>query len=604
MSPGTHDDGHGRAANSVDGQPEPASSRERLFVLVLSGFVAMYAAYGLHRCGLGVDFTDEGAYLAWPLRLLFGERPFSSELHTLLRPIEVFMTWPFRLYPDITLYEFRMLGWTIHLGAFVTLAVFLFRWSGATVLSPLIASVPFFVSHIFGLASPSYNSLSSDFLLIALSLNALLAIRSSSSWPLGAPAGLALFVATLAHPALGVVAAVMLGREVMQQKLIGNLIHRRLTAGNFGALIFVFCWLLFVAYLVVTGAAATWWDRLETIRSLSAHSLPKDFGAFLTRLIAFPFIYSRAAIVSSLLILGSVAGLGFVAYRSPRYIGLASSLAAVMLAGTMAVTAATTASFLTTCLAATALSVLVALLIPLIRKVLSVDSSMVFLIGLSVLAGLVYASFTFYFTAHRSWVSGSLGLPFAFAVGMMAFHRSPPHRSMLARAALAAVLATGLVYVAREHHHAIYRDSPPAELQATFEAPKLRRIRSTSERVTAVNALFAHLSPRLSRGEPLVVYDDCPMLYYLFDAAPAYGLAWAVRYSQSAATLRQLNDELNAHPLPKYAIRTLVDVSYPIWAAAPRTSYANYPLNETVMARYELERTIFPFEVWKLRAGK
>jgi hypothetical protein len=91
------------------------------------------------------------------------------------------------------------------------------------------------------------------------------------------------------------------------------------------------------------------------------------------------------------------------------------------------------------------------------------------------------------------------------------------------------------------------------------------------------------------------------MLYYLFDAMPAYGLTWATRHSLSPATLLQLNRELNAKPLPKYAIRTLVDVSNPVWGIAPRTSYDHYPLNETVVANYELERTIFPFEIWRLK---
>jgi hypothetical protein len=93
MSPETEDDGKGVAVTTDHRQPN-----QQLFVFCLCGFVVVYAAYGLYRFRLGVDFT----YLAWPLRLLYGERPFSSELHTLLRPVEVFMTWPFRLYPELT----------------------------------------------------------------------------------------------------------------------------------------------------------------------------------------------------------------------------------------------------------------------------------------------------------------------------------------------------------------------------------------------------------------------------------------------------------------------------------------------------------------------
>jgi hypothetical protein len=105
--------------------------------------------------------------------------------------------------------------------------------------------------------------------------------------------------------------------------------------------------------------------------------------------------------------------------------------------------------------------------------------------------------------------------------------------------------------------------------------------------------LFAYLRPKLTRGERPLAYDHCPMLYYLFDAMPGYGLTWA--YTARPATLRQLNAELNAKPLPRYAIRALVDVSHPVWRTAPRVSYADYPLNETVDTDYTLDRTIFPF---------
>ena len=45
-----------------------------------------------------------------------------------------------------------------------------------------------------------------------------------------------------------------------------------------------------------------------------------------------------------------------------------------------------------------------------------------------------------------------------------------------------------------------------------------------------------------------------------------------------------------------------MDVSDVPWSTSPRLSYDNYPLNETLLANYELERTIFPFEVWRLKS--
>ena len=47
---------------------------KKAFLGGLVVFVLIYLGYGLHRFSLGLDFTDEGAHLAWPLRALFGTK--------------------------------------------------------------------------------------------------------------------------------------------------------------------------------------------------------------------------------------------------------------------------------------------------------------------------------------------------------------------------------------------------------------------------------------------------------------------------------------------------------------------------------------------------
>jgi hypothetical protein len=198
-------------------------------------------------------------------------------------------------------------------------------------------------------------------------------------------------------------------------------------------------------------------------------------------------------------------------------------------------------------------------------------------------------------------LSGLLGLPFAFGAGVTLLTGRTNGRAVLLAAGLSVATILLLFCAFHEHRQAIYRDAARPRLTAAFSLPKLRHIRSTPERVQAIEALHRALAPRLRPGDELLAFDDCPWLYYLFDARPAYGLAWAVRRGQSQATLERLNDELKARPLPRYAIRALIDVSEPDWAAAPRMNYANYPLNATVQGHYALEQTIFPFEIWRLR---
>jgi hypothetical protein len=224
------------------------------------------------------------------------------------------------------------------------------------------------------------------------------------------------------------------------------------------------------------------------------------------------------------------------------------------------------------------------------------------LLVVSIVGAFLYATTTYYFHPLRSWTSGALGLPFAFAVGLTQLLKGKPAQSSVIRVVTLTSLPLAVICVATAHYHSVQRDAQPSQLTASFSVPKLRHIRSTLERTQAIDALYAHLHPKIARGEPLLVFDDAPMLYYLFDAMPAYGLAWANQRYQRLAALEQLNHELRSGPLPLYAIRVLVDLSNTAWSDAPRVMYEHYPLNETVLEQYELEKTIFPFEIWRRKS--
>ena len=578
-------------------------SSSRRFAATLAGFVLIYGLYGLRRLGLGVDFTDEGAYLAWPLRTLFGEPSFAGDPLLSLRPLLNHLSLIYRIYPEISLYEFRWLGWIAHLGSFSMLALCLFRLSGAAFRSPLIASVPFFACHIFGLAVPSYNSISSDFFLIALSLFGL-AAGGKPRHPLALhlAGGLALFIASLAHPVLGVVAALIGLNEIFRRNLLQNLRHLRPAASNAGFLAFAGCWLVYFFYLLATGAFAVWLQRSALYPSARIRSLGQNPSRFFLELLTYPFAYDPVAVGFSVAVLALAVALAMLA-RAGRTAAAGNTAAALALLLVIAIirTFSYNPGQLPVAFAMVGIVVVFVHCLRIGEPALAVEPDIRFLLAASTLAGLLYAAVTFYFSPLRSWTSGILALPFAFAVGLSLLLRATADRfAPLIRVLSTATLALAVACVAREHYRSIYRDAAPAGLVATFRAPKLRHIRSTPERTQAIDALYDYLHPQLARGEPLLAFDDCPMLYYLFDAMPAYGLTWAVRYTQSPAALRQLNRELNAKPLPRFAVRTLVDLSHPVWRTAPRTNYANYPLNETVLANYRLEQTIFPFEIWRL----
>jgi hypothetical protein len=576
----------------------------RLFVVSLAALAVLHLCYGLKRLTLGLDFTDEGAYLAWPLRMLFGEKPFAGDVTTLLRPLSAYLSAVFEIYPGITLYEFRLLGWSLHLVSFCVLSAYLFRISRAALLSPLVASVPFYACHILGLATPSYNSISSDFLLMALALRGLAEDGTARRqvW-LNVASGFALFVATLAHPGLGLVGAVIVLREFVWGGLAQNAFRRRLSPSNLGAVVFVAGWLAFIGYLAATGALEIWLHRVALFQSFSVRSIRTSPVRFYLLLLGYPFLIGRLAQIFS--VAAFVAGCVLLFSRRPNHRPRASAAAAALALFAL-VSLICVFSYnpghLPIAFAQAAVFLLGVHCLGLTGPLLPPNPSARFLLFLSLLGALTYATVSYYFSPFRSWLSGILALPFAFATGLTLLLNVDPGRfRALFRTLATAMLVLAVACVAREHYRSVYRDSAPPELQSVFRVPKLNHIRSTPERVHAVDALYDYLHPRIQRGEALLAFDNCPILYYLLDAKPAYGMAFAVRYTQSRAALEQLDREFRAQPLPRYAIRTLVNPAEAVWHTASRTNYDDYPLNETLVANYQLEQTIFPFQIWRLK---
>ena len=566
----------------------------------------MHLCYGLKRLSLGIDFTDEGIYVVMPLRVALGERAFAGDLITLMRPLAAGFSVFFRINPDITLYDLRLVGWGVHVLSFCVLSLYLFRLSRAPLLSPLVASVPFYVCHILGLAPPGYNIFSSDTLLLALTLRGLAENRETCHpIRLHVVSGLALFLATLAHAGLGLVGGAFVLFEIFRGALLKNLIRHRPTPSNIGVLTFLTAWLALVVYLGMTGAAADWLHRVALYNGFNTPSLRAGPLPFYLGLLVYPFIVSPLAKLFAGVAVTAVGVLvlSFQPRRSAR-----AALAAAALALSIVVSFIFVFSYdperLHLCLAQAALVLLLVHLGGMVRGASpKPDPSHRFLLAASVFAAFVYATVSFYFSLTRSWLSGILGVPFTFGVGLSLLLTVDPGRyRTLFRVLAGSTLVLAVACVAREHYRFIYRDAPVQELQAQFTTPKLRHIWSTPERVEVVDALCAYMQARIARGELLVAYDNCPMVYFMLDAMPAYNLSFAMRYTQTVETLKQLNREMISRPLPRYAIRNLVDITQPVWRTARRMNYDHYPLNETILANYELEKTIFPFEIWRLKS--
>lgn len=573
--------------------------------------VAVFVAFALRKATLGVDFTDEGLYAVTPWELARGVVPFSSDLMTLWHPFCIISQLAFRLDGSLTLYQLRLCGWSLHIVAYVVLALTLCRRFSSIFIPFAASAASFFISFAWpsAIATPSYNSMSSDFLLLFLCCYHLSDSSSSTrrlilQWG----AGVMLLLAVLCYPSLVVVSVLFAGFECYRSlagRRTGNVQARgapqsTVAFAALGALVLIYLW--------ANGSLAFWIARVDLTRS----AIPGNFGPqlrprFVGQLFWDLFSaqpefkrYGLAALgASALLIVGKK-------WRLPDWIGEGVLFAIGIYGIHLALHFYGGDGDLEHFFFPTAYCVVV---VGLLFISLAVQPAGVLLRGtaenaclvLSALACIVFAASTHYFSFYYSWNAGLRALPFAFS---LLIARALSLKGGLGRiAALAGLLyLLQLAYTGgRYNYFGVRRDSPVGELQYTFEAPALRGIRSTKGRVAAIDALYAFMKDHAAGERDLVAFNDCPMIYFILGFKPAYGMCWARNDTMSLKTQRWLADDMLSRPLPRFALRTLVDLSDPDWQTAHKEDYRpGYPLNEAIEKHYVQRSTIYPFEVFEL----
>jgi hypothetical protein len=569
----------------------------------------IFLGFALMKSSLGIDFTDEGLYVVAPLRLVRGESLFSSELLTLTRPFELVSQVFFRLLDPPSLYGLRLCGWTVHICAYLVLFVLLAREAGSVLIPAASSATSFFFSFAWEstIATPNYKSLSTDFLLLFLCL-----FYFSARWPtrelgkIRVTAGLSLFLGVVCYPPLILIGALTCAYEL--RLFLWN--HEGSTRRNFallGATIAgVSAGLALLGCLWTSGAMSLWFDRIHLVQSISLTSVRSSGLGFYVEL--FRDIATKTPglwhITIGLLLVLSFTGLmQRKAFRRFQ----ATVLALYVLYSIFVIIdhyhgdSDTEHFFFPTTYCLVGIGLIPLCLLRAVRLPRPAHGVASFCLIASGLSALIYATATYFFDYYYSWNSGLLGLPFAFSFnvcGILASRRLPAF--LRATATLALLLLAAIS--ARYNYEGVRRDSAPEKLTAQFSIPPLRNIYSTSERVVAVEALYSYLKPLLASDQRLLAFDDCPMLYFILEAKPAYGLAWAVRYGISPSTHDWLVQRLLAKPLPKYAVRTMVDLAAKDWSRSAKVAYGSeYRLNETVESRYRLIKVLYPFEVFELR---
>jgi hypothetical protein len=519
----------------------------------------------------------------------------------------------FRLDASLTLYQLRLCGWSLHIFAYLLLGLTLCRRLSSVVIPFAASAVSFFVSLAWpsAIATPSYNSLSSDFLLLFLCLYHLGGGnvgkgRILLNWGAGAT----LLLAVVCYPSLVAVAVLFVGFE-----FYGLWARRRESLGPAGweaqaTAAFALLGAVLLALLWATGSLGFWFRRLDLVRSaISGNFAPQTRPFFVALLVHDLFTgrpeFGRYAVVAA------CAGVAVIVGRKCR-ISDRFGEAALFALGVYGIylvehfygdDSDLGHFFFPTAYCVVAVSLL--LVFAAVQAFGACRRGAVenACLALSAVACIIFTASTHFFSYYYSWNAGLRALPFAFTLLLV---EAISLRGWPGRIASVGVLL-GLLHLAyigaRYNYYGVRRDSTVAELQYSFKAPALRGIRSTKERVDAVDALYGFMQANAGLGGELVAFNDCPMIYFILGCQPAYGMCWARNDVISPKTERWLTDDMLSRPLPRYALRAIVDLSDVSWQRARTEDYRQYPLNEAVERCYSKKCTIYPFEVFELNGA-
>lgn len=572
---------------------------------------ATFISFALKRAALGVDFTDEGYYVVTARELAHGAIPFSSDFMTIWQPFSIVSQLSFRLLGSPNLYQLRLCGWGLHIAAYLLLMFTLFKRTGAVWIPMAASSASLFISFAApsATATPGYNGLSSDFLLLFL-CNYLLAdcygeaARKCLQWA----AGLMLLLATVCYPTLIVVVALLAAYEgtnvVMRRSRILHALfaEMRATSG------FALGASLLLAYVWATGGLGFWWARFQRIRlDVPSNFAPQISASFVLHLFTDMFTarseFQSFALVAIAIVVGvGVArlcrfsgrfvewvlfGFGFYAlYLVLHFFGSDSPVEQFFFPTAFCVA--------TTCL----LGVFFA---AQVTEGFSINGKENVCLGLSAAACIVFATSTHYFSYYYSWNGGLRALPFTFSL-LITVVLSPKTAMRRWTSLVGLLCLLRVAYVSGEYNYlSVKRESEVTELRFPFAAPALKGILSSKERVEAIDALCAFMKQHGSGEKSVVAFNDCPLIYFILGVKPAYGTCWARVEATSIATQEWLVSDMLSRPLPQFALRTIVNLSAPDWQNGPKEIYGSrYPLNEAIERYYSLRTTIYPFEVFEL----
>lgn len=512
--------------------------RGRQALVPVLAFLALLCL-GLWRVHHGFDFTDEGFYLAAPLRFVLGDRPFADEWDMSMYTVILPWTLVLKLHPDLTLVQARMLGVATQLLGLGVLLAVLRPYASATVLALALASVAYMGN---GLFTPAYNWLGQTGCILFAGLWCLGSRqrRKRDAVALGLASLLAWLFGVVCYPPLAMLGILpplwWLGRRCfLSRSTRATAPGMDWTCGAFSLVVAIMGGAALLAALW-RGGEILQQARVNLILAANLFLTPKkyqDIGKFLVLDGLAPALAATGTFLCCWLPLprrdwgvrgavwvavmaGSVGvAWAWISGRAPFYHWVWEPTPWAFFVGPVAL--------------GLALSGWLARWLEGARWPEGARQRQGWrCVQVLTAAGLMHYLLLPYMSSvgpRNSRYAAAMLLAAATASCLLSLSRAgldAPRR--LAR--LAALLAALALYQGWSVATLYFNDAPLDQQTATFSHPLLRGVRTTPDKVADLEGLMAWLSPRLERGETLLVLDDAAVVYYLARARPALPKTW------------------------------------------------------------------------------
>ncbi|HBD95574.1 MAG: hypothetical protein A2015_03135 [Spirochaetes bacterium GWF1_31_7] len=556
--------------------------------------------YGIFKASKGIDFTDEGFYISSALRLIKGDLPIKDDSFSIVSMFAVFISMIFRVFPNISLYGFKIIGMTLQ---FSSLSVLFISFRKKINIAQMIflTLAMFLFNNYAGRLVPSYNLLSSNFIILSVAfwLIARSSLRLFSKTIFSIFGGIAFTIACYSYPTAGIFILTWLINSLLT--LIFSKEKKNCIPDIILLTTFALFSLLGILLMYGYGLFDYFFEFLKLSRdhnSLASMGLGKLLSILI---INFPQLSEISFFTISVMIF-----LSLISLKNRKFTSLAVIVFFVLLSTNLVFFRGQNTNLLIlfyTIIAAVFILINSKELFKNYNSDLKILYSSI--ISGSILLIYLFSISTHYFNYASSYTAGVQGIPVLFVLTMVIliqyleseFRNSKyafPSSAFISLT-LFIVLISGYIY----NYNTVYRDQPMNKLTVPFTHKKLSGIFSSEERVKGLEELLKYTDQRIKKDDFLLTYTNSPLLYFLTDTRPAYNFTWTFGVYPFSQVGYYTDLMIKKNRIPTYCIIESVEIDYPSWENSPKHIVPENPLTTYIQENYYPEKYIFPYEVWK-----